>query len=222
MRLREVFFCCGDVTLFHCFQNLFFNITERSLRKIEVHRAEAALGRWLSISGTWITMIHTSPEPFTKNQWKKVSERWFASLKVSVECFRCGDERIPFYLFIVDAPVGNSVITLTAIDPDRNAQLVYSFVDPVSAVDPQRNPVNINTYNYRVCILSFPWPYVMAYLHCRIRTRIRTHWLHCSMQKFSHWTESDSDSNPNCQKQEWDQNPSESVPKSVSRHVSEP
>ena len=87
-----------------------------------------------------------------------MSVRSLASLKVSVERFRCGDERIPFNVFIVDAPVGNSVITVTSIDPDIDAQLVYSFINPVYAVDPQRTPVNINTYNYRVCILSFPWP----------------------------------------------------------------
>ena len=29
---------------------------------------------------------------------------------------------------------------------------------------------------------------VMAYLHCRIRTRIQTQWLHCTMYKFSHCT----------------------------------
>ena len=55
-------------------------------------------------------------------------------------------------MFIADAPSGRSVITLTANDPDNNAQLRYSFVDPISAVDPQRNPVNPNSYNFRVCI----------------------------------------------------------------------
>ena len=55
------------------------------------------------------------------------------------------------------------------------------------------------------CILQ-----VMAYLHCRIRTQIETGIripnLHCIKQKFSQSTELDSDSNSNCQLQEWDQN----------------
>ena len=60
--------------------------------------------------------------------------------------------------------------------------------------------------------------HVMAYLHCRIhtwiptriQTRLQTQWLHCTMQKFSHCTELDSDSNPNSQLQEWDHNRSPS------------
>ena len=40
------------------------------------------------------------------------------------------------------------------------------------------------------------------------------------MQKFSHCSQSDSDSNPNCQVQEWDRNP-KSIPESVSGNVNE-
>ena len=38
------------------------------------------------------------------------------------------------------------------------------------------------------------------------RFELRTKWSHCSMQNFSGWTESVSDSHPSCQVQEWDWN----------------
>ena len=38
------------------------------------------------------------------------------------------------------------------------------------------------------------------------RFGLRTKWSHCSMQNFSGWTESVSDSHPSCQVQEWDWN----------------
>ena len=46
--------------------------------------------------------------------------------------------------------------------------------------------------------------------------RIKTQWLHCTIQKFSHCTESDSDSKSQIGLE------SEHVPKSVSRIVNEP
>ena len=55
---------------------------------------------------------------------------------------------------------------------------------------------------------------LMAYLHCRIRTRIQIRIRTSNPMAILHYaevfthTESDSDFSPNCQLQEWDRNPS--------------
>ena len=41
-------------------------------------------------------------------------------------------------------------------------------------------------------------------LRFRLRFGFQTQWLHCTMQKFSYYMESDPDSNPNCQLQKCD------------------
>ena len=59
-----------------------------------------------------------------------------------------------YFVAASDVPVDTQVTKMTAKDPDSNAVLVYSFVDPISAWGPNGRRVNINTYNFKVIFSS--------------------------------------------------------------------
>ena len=50
-----------------------------------------------------------------------------------------------------DEAIGQKVVTMTAIDPDDDAELRYSFIQPITAQDPQGNEVNVlNEYDVSI------------------------------------------------------------------------
>ena len=50
----------------------------------------------------------------------------------------------------LDAPVGRSVITVSATDNDKNANLVYRFIEPKIGFDTQSNQVAPTTGDFKV------------------------------------------------------------------------
>ena len=53
-----------------------------------------------------------------------------------------------------DATVNTRVTQMKAKDPDSNAVLIYSFVQPYRAWDPNGRPVDRSVYDFTVSALS--------------------------------------------------------------------
>lgn len=68
---------------------------------------------------------------------------------------------IPIYLPLLGTNIGEEVLTVSAEDPDEDAKLRYSIIEPIVARDKTGSVVTTYAYNYKVIlILIFTW------LHC--------------------------------------------------------
>ena len=61
------------------------------------------------------------------------------------------------FWFVLAVPVGTTIQTLTASDPDTGARLEYTIQsDSITAKDSNGNPVTSTTpFDYEVCLLAF-------------------------------------------------------------------
>lgn len=53
-------------------------------------------------------------------------------------------------LLFIGTNIGEEVLTVSAVDPDENAKLRYSIVEPIVARDKTGSVVTTTTYNYKV------------------------------------------------------------------------